>query len=178
MLPHHQSSSSSNIVIPQAPEGNITGDIMRMLKALVERLKSGMHRIAYGDQTDLGLENQYTYDPELQRWIRKGAPEESEVGAHLGDALKPPIEQPHVDHPHCVAPHINPLISPTPFRGVFKRPSDSTSDKPSSVDMSALSHPVYAPSGSVLEDPSREVPAKPKTPEPSVQIVRTSPFSK
>lgn len=179
MLPQHEASTSSNKVLPAHTGGNITEELLRVVNALVERVKVSIHRIAYGDKTDLGGENQYTYDPESRRWVLRGSVEEGQVGSHIGDALAPPpAEIPHTSHEHCVAPHINPLVNPSPFRGVFKRASALPNSSLSTVDMAALSHPVYAPSGSVLEGETSQVPPKPRTPEPTIHAVRTSPFSR
>lgn len=179
MLPQHEASASSNILYPAHPGGKITEEVIRVVKALLERVKLSIHRIAYGDQTDLGAENLYTYDPESRRWVLRGTVEKGQVGSHLGDALPPPpAEIPHTSHEHCVAPHINPLVNPSPFRGVFKRASALANLSLSTVDMAALSHPVYAPCGSVLEGVTSQEPPKPRTPEATIQVVRTSPFSR
>jgi len=71
-------------------------------------------------------------------------------------------------------PPVMPIIPKTekPPKGVSKISGGYVSR--SAVDMSALAHPVYAPTGSVAKDAPAEVPSVPTI---EVQTIRKSPFS-
>ena len=181
--------ANANIVIPAGREGNITGTLTRIFEALISGMKSTLRRLAYGDQTSLGSDNLYFFDPVANKWmLRDGSADRNQAGRiSPGDPLSPPrMAHKHVDHPYCIAPHVHPLFEPKPFAGVFARPALSTSDssaqsnQKSAVDMAALSHPVYAPSGSVLtpDDINFPSPGMPGTSVQAPAAIRTSPFNR
>ena len=163
------------IVISTSPGGNLTKDVLDLIKAFLESIKTSINRIAYGEQTSLGHENEYIYDTTSQLWVRRDAMNEQIPFPSNKDWAASPST---VEHPHCRSPHVNPLVQPSPFRGVFGRreaPSGVTLPA-SAVDMSDLSHPVYAPSGAVLKD---EVDlGKPLNTDPKIPVmIRKSPFN-
>lgn len=171
----------AHIPVRSKDGGYITQLLDELLRSFIATVKSSYHRLAYGSQNRLGTDNQFVYNTALGKWtLRDGGDVESGVPpVHPGDALSPPRTiSSHVDHPYCSSKPLNPVLEPTPFAGVFKRTEQQASSQSGSLsglDLSTLSHPVYAPRGRVLAHDSLPHPVVATT--ATVRVIKTSPFS-
>lgn len=171
--------NSNEMIIPREESGNLTGMISRMLSSLWAGLRSSLQRLAYGEQTSLGSNIQYVYDPQEKVWRSSGAAGTiAPLPSAPTDMSAPPQLPHHMSHPHCVAPE-----GYSAFAGVFPgakttRDRSAVIPQKSAVNMAELAHPVYAPSGSVVENPDQVNLTTPVAPEgPAVPVIRTSPFA-
>lgn len=171
-------TNPSHLPVTSKEGGYITDLIDQFIRALLVKVKSSFHRLAYGTPATMGSDNHFTYDPIAGRWRpREGS--DLEASPHLsplGDALSPPrTPRSHANHPYCSRGSLNQITEPTPFEGVFRRAPAETNTARFEIDLSSLVHPVYAPQGTVLVEHS---PRSQMVPSPApTRVIKTSPFS-
>lgn len=116
----------TDFVIPVDTRGYIPKFITKLWRFMYGSMQSVVHRVVYGNQANLGIDNHFFFDPLTKQWK-----------SDVDPPVLPPALSPHVAHPYCIA-----------SGGIPKRFSAAKSG--ADVDLSSLAHPVYAPAGTML----------------------------
>lgn len=140
-----------DFIIPPSRQSYFPAFLSKVWNVMFGSVKAVMHRMVYGNQANLGSDNAFFYDTKEKKWKSRVEPSSSSQSGTPTNAIAgPPI---HMPHPHCVSRH-------------FPK---------ATIDMSGLSHPVYAPSGSMIAALGSASP--PRHGDPGSISVRSSPFS-
>jgi hypothetical protein len=166
MLPRSQNPTKPEASL--TPKRSISEDMIVFLEAFISGLKASIAHFVNGKRANLVDENLYFYDDETKLWTLRSSSSEGKESNSSSTTLNTEI----LNLPP--ASSVNMVMDPVPFRGVFGTTGNRGTIGKFNPD--EFTHPVYAPSGSLM--PSRKFDdSAPSKPLPQAEI-RKSPFNR